>query len=66
MVVHNANAKAAALHWHGSNPAPRRDQGGSYEIGSWEKPDYAQQGEKPKTDKQVVIRYKEKRRIVTK
>lgn len=49
-----------------SNPAPRRDQGGSYEIGSWEKPDYAQQGEKPKTDKQVVIRYKEKRRIVTK
>ena len=40
--------------------------GGSYEIGGWEKPDYAQQGEKPKTDKQVVIRYKEKRRILTK
>ncbi|WML89882.1 DEAD/DEAH box helicase [Thiothrix lacustris] len=50
----------------GGNPAPRRDQGGSYEIGSWEKPDYAQQSEKPSADKKVVIRYKEKRRIVTK
>ncbi|SEA68575.1 Superfamily II DNA and RNA helicase [Thiothrix caldifontis] len=50
----------------GGTPAPRRDQGGSYEIGSWEKPDYAQQSDKPKTDKQVVIRYKEKRRILTK
>ena len=50
----------------GGNPAPRRDQGGSYEIGSWEKPDYAQQSEKPNADKKVVIRYKEKRRILTK
>lgn len=50
----------------GGNPPPRRDQGGSYEIGSWEKPDYAPQGEKPKSEKQVVIRYKEKRRILTK
>ncbi|WML86695.1 DEAD/DEAH box helicase [Thiothrix subterranea] len=50
----------------GSNPAPRREQGGSYEIGSWEKPNYTPQDEKPKTDKQVVIRYKEKRRILTK
>lgn len=42
-----------------------RDTGGSYEIGSWEKPDYAQQASpasKP-DDKKVVIRYKEKRRI---
>lgn len=40
-----------------------RDNSGSYEIGSWEKPDYMpQQGDKPKTDKQVVIRYKEKKR----
>ncbi|MEZ5451921.1 MAG: DEAD/DEAH box helicase [Thiothrix sp.] len=51
----------------GMNPAARRDTGGSYEIGSWEKPDYMpQQHDKPK-DKQVVIRYKEKkRRILTK
>lgn len=41
----------------------RQDNGGSYEIGSWEKPDYMpQQGEKPKGEKQVVIRYKEKKR----
>lgn len=46
---------------------PRRDRdAGSYEIGSWEKPDYVQQTpDKPK-DKQVVIRYKEKRKILTK
>ncbi len=50
----------------GGNPVPRRDNAGSYEIGSWEKPDYMPQGEKPKTDKPVVIRYKEKRRILTK
>ncbi len=49
-----------------SNPASRREPGGSYEIGSWEKPNYAPQDDKPKTDKQVVIRYKEKRRILTK
>jgi len=49
-----------------SNPAPRREQSGSYEIGGWEKPNYAPQDDKPKTDKQVVIRYKEKRRILTK
>ncbi|UJS26188.1 DEAD/DEAH box helicase [Thiothrix winogradskyi] len=49
-----------------SNPASRREQGGSYEIGSWEKPNYTPQDDKPKTDKQVVIRYKEKRRILTK
>lgn len=49
------------------NPAARRDNGGSYEIGSWEKADYTpQQNDKPK-EKQVVIRYKEKkRRILTK
>jgi len=47
----------------------RRETGGSYEIGSWEKPSYApqqQSGDKPADDKKVVIRYKEKRRILTK
>ena len=55
-----------------NNPRPntgaRRDNGGSYEIGSWEKPNYAPQqpaGDKAADDKKVVIRYKEKRRIVT-
>jgi hypothetical protein len=41
---------------------------GSYEIGSWEKPDYATQpaqADKGQGDKKVVIRYKEKRRILT-
>lgn len=46
-----------------SGPMGGRQDGGSYEIGSWEKPDYMpQQGEKPKSDKQVVIRYKEKKK----
>jgi superfamily II DNA/RNA helicase len=46
----------------------RRETGGSYEIGSWEKQNYAPQsptGEKAADDKKVVIRYKEKRRILT-
>ena len=37
-----------------------QDMGGNYEIGSWEKQDYAQQ--QPNKDKKVVIRYKEKKR----
>ena len=49
----------------------RRDNnsGGSYEIGSWEKPNYSpptQSSDKAADDKKVVIRYKEKRRILTK
>lgn len=44
----------------------RRDNngntGGSYEIGSWEKPDYMPQNNKPQGEKKVVIRYKEKKR----
>lgn len=61
------NAGGAYPRTGGGSNAPRRDRdAGSYEIGSWEKPDYApQQNDKPK-DKQVVIRYKEKRRILTK
>jgi superfamily II DNA/RNA helicase len=48
----------------------RRDTGNSYEIGAWEKKqDYPQAsspgGDKPQGDKKVVIRYKEKRRILT-
>jgi len=58
---------------HATSPAPRRDQsrdprrdgGGSYEIGSWEKPSYTPRTDKPEGDKKVVIRYKEKRRILT-
>lgn len=59
---------------YSNNPRPhyggRRDNntGGSYEIGSWEKPNYTPQqpaGDKTADDKKVVIRYKEKRRIVT-
>ncbi len=52
-----------------ANPNTRRDGGGSYEIGGWEKKqDYqsATPAEKPQGDKKVVIRYKEKRRILTK
>ena len=52
-----------------SNPNMRRDTGGSYEIGSWEKKqDYpsAPPADKAQGDKKVVIRYKEKRRILTK
>lgn len=51
----------------GGNQQRRDRDAGSYEIGSWEKPDYMPQqpSDKPK-DKQVVIRYKEKRRILTK
>ena len=47
----------------------RRDSGGSYEIGSWEKQqDYqsATPNDKGQGDKKVVIRYKEKRRILSK
>lgn len=54
-----------------NNGGMRRDNsgGGSYEIGSWEKQSYSQPqqtGDKTADDKKVVIRYKEKRRIVTK
>ncbi|MGB0847246.1 MAG: DEAD/DEAH box helicase [Thiolinea sp.] len=36
------------------------NEGGNYEIGSWEKQDYAPR--QPNADKKVVIRYKEKKR----
>ncbi len=51
-----------------NNPNMRRDTGGSYEIGGWEKKqDYqsAPATDKTQGDKKVVIRYKEKRRILT-
>jgi hypothetical protein len=44
---------------------PRREGGGSYEIGSWEKPSYTPHNDKPDADKKVVIQYKSKRRILT-
>lgn len=47
----------------GPNTLSRRhDTGGSYEIGSWENADHLQHADKPKTDKKVVIRYKEKKK----
>ena len=52
-----------------SSNMSRRDTGGSYEIGSWEKQqDYssAPAADKGQGDKKVVIRYKEKRRILSK
>ncbi|OQX01825.1 MAG: hypothetical protein BWK73_44770, partial [Thiothrix lacustris] len=68
----NGGGSEAPRPYHNNNPRPntgtRRDNGGSYEIGSWEKPNYAPQqpaGDKATDDKKVVIRYKEKRRIVT-
>ncbi len=53
-----------------NNPNARRDTGGSYEIGSWEKKqDYSAPtpaADKNQGEKKVVIRYKEKRRVLTK
>ena len=43
----------------GNKPA-RTGEGGNYEIGGWEKQDYAPK--QPDADKKVVIRYKEKKR----
>lgn len=46
----------------GPNTLSRPDNRGSYEIGGWENSEHLQQNDKPKSDKKVVIRYKEKKK----